>query len=132
MRALEKSLNLMAEFVTLELSEPLMQQAKAIAALTQRRLEDVLIEWLDRASADIPLESLPDGQILALCELQMQPEPQAQLSDLLARNQEGQLSKAEVKLLDELMQVYRQGLVRKAKALKVAVERSLRPALGEV
>jgi hypothetical protein len=36
MRALEKSLNLMAEFVTLELSEPLMQQAKAIATLTQR------------------------------------------------------------------------------------------------
>ena len=129
MRALEKSLNLMAEFVTLELSEPLMQQAKAIAALTQRRLEDVLIEWLDRASADIPLESLPDGQILALCELQMQPEPQAQLGDLLARNQEEQLSKAEVKQLDELMQVYRQGLVRKAKALKVAVERDLRPAL---
>jgi hypothetical protein len=48
------------------------------------------------------LESLPDGQILALCELQMLPEPQAQLSDLLARNQEGQLSSAEVQQLDDI------------------------------
>jgi hypothetical protein len=122
----------MAEIITLELPEALAQQAKEIAALTHRRVEEVLLEWLDRASADLPLESLPDEQILALCDLQMQPRQQDQLSDLLTRNQEGTLTGLEVSHLDELMQIYRRGLVRKARALKVAVERGLRPALSSV
>jgi hypothetical protein len=45
-------------------------------------------------------------------------------------NREGQLDDQEANQLDELMQVYRSGLVRKARALKVAVERGLRPALN--
>jgi len=48
----------------------------------------------------------------------------------LVRNREGQLDNEETNQLDELMQVYRGGLVRKARALKVAVERGLRPALN--
>jgi hypothetical protein len=122
----------MAEIITLELPEALAQQAKEIAALTHRRVEEVLLEWLDRASADLPLESLPDEQILVLCDLQMQPRQQDQLSDLLARNQEGTLTEPEVTQLDELMQIYRRGLVKKARALKVAVERGLKPALSSV
>ena len=42
----------MAEIVTLELPETLAQRAKEIAVLTNRRLEDVLVEWIDRASCD--------------------------------------------------------------------------------
>ena len=53
-----------------------------------------------------------------------------ELGDLLARNREGQLSDSERARLDELMQIYRRGLVRKAQALKVAVERDLRPPLN--
>lgn len=52
-------------------------------------------------------------------------------SDLLAGNREGQLNDAEfIKKLDELMQVYRHGLLRKARAFKVAVERGLKPAIN--
>ena len=120
----------MAEIVKLELPETLAQRAKEIAALTQRRLEDVLVEWIDQAINELPIESLPDQQVLALCDLQMEPEQQEVFSDLLARNQEGQLNDAEVNQLNELMQVYRNGLVRKARALKVAVGRGLRPALS--
>ena len=122
----------MAEIITLELPEALAQQAKEIAALTHRRVEEVLLEWLDRASADLPLESLPDEQILVLYDLQMQLRQQDQLSDHLARNQEGTLTDLEVYQLDELMQLYRRGLVKKARALKVAVERGLKPALSSV
>jgi hypothetical protein len=39
-------------------------------------------------------------------------------------------SLAEVKRLDDLMEVYRRALVRKARAMKVAVERSLKPPLN--
>jgi hypothetical protein len=119
----------MAEFVTLELPETLVQRAKEIAALTNRRIEDVLVEWIDRASTELPVESLPDDWLLVLCDMQMEPEQQEALSELLARNREGQLDNKQVNQLDELMQVYRSGLVRKARALKVAVERGLRPAL---
>jgi hypothetical protein len=120
----------MAEIVTLELPETLAQRAKEIAALTNRRIEDVLVEWIDRASTELPVESLPDDWVLALCDMQMEPEQQEALSDFLDRNREGQLNHEEANQLDELMQVYRSGLVRKAQALKVAVERGLRPALN--
>ncbi len=120
----------MAEIVTLELPETLAQRAKEIAVFTHRQLEDVLIEWIDHAIADLPVESLPDEQVLALCDLQMASQQQEVFSDLLARNQEAQLNQVEVRQLDELMQIYRHGLVRKARALKVAVTRGLKPALN--
>ncbi|MFB2893358.1 hypothetical protein ACE1CI_10635 [Aerosakkonemataceae cyanobacterium BLCC-F50] len=120
----------MPEIVTLELSESLAKKAKEIAAVTNRRQEDVLVEWIDRAINELPVDSLPDEQVLALCDLQMEPEQQETLSDLLAGNREGQLNDAEFKKLDELMQVYRSGLLRKARAFKVAVERGLKPAIN--
>jgi hypothetical protein len=119
----------MAEIVTLELSDALAQQAKQIASLSHRRLEDVLVEWIDRAITELPIESLPDDQILALCDLQMEPQQQELLSNLLAQNQAGQLSQTETEQLDQVMKIYRRGLVRKARALKVAVEKGLRPLL---
>ncbi|MEH2072887.1 MAG: hypothetical protein V7K57_00450 [Nostoc sp.] len=47
----------MAEIVTLKLPETLAQKAKEIAAFTHRRLEDVLLEWIDRAITELPMES---------------------------------------------------------------------------
>ncbi len=120
----------MNEIVTLELPEHLALRAREMAARTQRRLEEVLVEWLDQAASEPPLESLPDDQILALCDLQMEAEQQEELDDLLARNRESQLNQAELDRLEELMLIYRRGLVRKAHALKVAVERNLRPPLN--
>ncbi|WP_373526582.1 hypothetical protein [Nostoc sp.] len=120
----------MAEIVTLQLPETLAQKAKEIAAFTHRQLEDVLLEWIDRAITELPMESLPDDQVLAMCDIQMETQQQEVFSQLLARHGEGQLNDAEVRQLDELMQVYRRGLVSKARALKVAVERGLKPALS--
>ena len=120
----------MGETVTLELPEEVIRSAREAAVRTQRRLEDVLVEWIDQAAAEMPVELLPDEQVLALCDLQMDPEQQEELSDLLTRNREGLLGKQERIRLDELMQIYRRGLIRKAQALKVAVERGLRPPLN--
>ena len=120
----------MGELVTLELPPEVAQRAKEVAAHTHRRVEDVLVEWLNRNATDPPVESLPDNQVLLLCEMQMTSDEQATLNDLLARNREGRLDDAARVRLDELMGVYRRGLVRKAQALKVAVERgafTLRP-----
>ncbi|MCG6138944.1 MAG: hypothetical protein MET45_30915 [Nostoc sp. LLA-1] len=64
-----------------------------------------------------------------MCDIQIESPQQEVFSDLLSRHREGELNDVEVRQLDELMQVYRSGLVSKAKALKVAVERGLKPPL---
>ena len=120
----------MSETITLDLPEQLVESARAIATQTHRRVEDVLIEWLDRAATEIPVELLPDEQVLALRDLQMEHGQQASLSDLLARQQEGTLTADERRQLDALLGTYRRGMVRKAQALKVDVDRGLQPPLS--
>ena len=78
---------------------------------------------------DIPdLELVPnlsDEQVLALTELQMEPEQDARLSELLDRQQAGILVEDEQLELQTLMQIYQEGLLRKATALNEAVKRQL-------
>jgi hypothetical protein len=51
----------MTEQVILNLPDRLAKQVHEVAASTQRKLEDVLIEWLDRGSVDeITIVSLSD------------------------------------------------------------------------
>jgi hypothetical protein len=42
----------MGETVTLTLPDALVHSARAVAARTQRRMEDVLVEWLDPLAAE--------------------------------------------------------------------------------
>ncbi|NEO86856.1 MAG: hypothetical protein F6J87_21745 [Spirulina sp. SIO3F2] len=115
--------------VTLELPEHIAQQAQALASQTQRPWEDVLLDWLTRAAAELPVDWLTDEQVLLLCDLQIEAQQQERLSELLAAQRENELHSSEQVELDTLMQIYRQGLLRKAEAMKVAVERGLIPAL---
>ena len=121
----------MGEIVTLELPESLARSARAVARQTRRSVESVLLEWLDRAATELPVELLPDDQVLALRDLQLGADEQAALSELLARQREGILTGVERTQLDNLFALYRRGLVRKAQALKVAVDRGLQPPLGD-
>ncbi|PSB14475.1 hypothetical protein C7B65_26390 [Phormidesmis priestleyi ULC007] len=120
----------MAERVTLTLPDSLAQQVHEVATLTQRPLEDVLLEWLTRGSMEPAIASLSDTQVLALCDSELSLQEQTQLSDLLGKQRENQLRSDERSHLDHLLQRYRRGLVRKAEAWKIAVERGLRPAIG--
>ena len=79
----------MSETVTLEIPDALAQNAYDIATQTHRRLEDVLVGWLARAATELPVEQLPDDQVLALRDMQMENSQQAELSELLARQREG-------------------------------------------
>ena len=117
----------MSESITLELPEPLAKKVKEIAALNRQGIEEMLVEWIDRTINEIPIDALPDEQVLALCNLQMGEQQQRVFSDLQARNSEGLLNVQEVKKLNELIQVYRHGSVRKARAMQVAVMRGLIP-----
>ncbi len=119
----------MSEQITLQVSDRVVNQAAQIAAQTQRRVEEVLESWLEWASTEMPVEALPDKEVLALTELQLTDEQQAVLSDLLAKNQDGTLDAEGRRQLDTLMRVYEHGLLRKAQALRVAVQRGLREPL---
>ena len=119
----------MTQTVTLELPSELVVRASEVATRTKRRVEDVLVEWLSRTGVDA-VEGLSDADVLALCDSAMVEADQEQLSDLLARQREGELQAVEKQRLDELLQSYRKGLIFKARAWQAAVSRGLRPPLS--
>ncbi len=120
----------MSEIVTVEIPPELAKQARALAVALNRRLEDAVVDWIGRAVADPPVESLPDAELLALADAMLDAAAQDDPDDLLARLCEGRLSDPERARLDELMAAYRRGLVLKSRALKEAVARGLRPRLS--
>jgi hypothetical protein len=119
----------MNEQVTIQVSDRVVRQAAHVAAKSRRRVEEVLADWLEWAVAEIPVESLPDEDVLSLIELQLSAEQQATLDGLLEQNREGTLDAGGRRQLDELMRIYEHGLLRKAQALRVAVQRGLREPL---
>jgi hypothetical protein len=118
------------EQVVLTLPSAIVRSAKQIAARTQRPLETVLAEWLDRAAAELPVESLDDASLLSLCEMQLSPADQAELDALLAENREHELDEAGRGRLDACMRSYDLKLLRKSQALREAVARGLREPLA--
>ncbi|MCE7979752.1 MAG: hypothetical protein DYG89_01055 [Caldilinea sp. CFX5] len=119
----------MAYTVTLDIPDKIAQNARSVAVRTRRPIDDVLLTWLDRMADEVPVEDLSDEQVLSLSTMELAPAMQAELSELLAVNREGMVTSQQRSRLDELMQVYRHNLIRKAQAVKAAVERGLRPAL---
>jgi hypothetical protein len=119
-----------AEKVTIELPDELIQQVRTVASRTHRSFDEVLAEWIRLAGSEPVLELLNDEELLAVADGQWEESLQETLSDLLERNQEGGLDEDERRKLDDLMRTYRAGLVRKAQTLKVAHNRGLRPRLS--
>lgn len=127
----------MATQVMITLSDEVYQQALRVAQLLDRDIESVLSDTLQSSIPEIqlsnldglPVSILSDEQVLEITELQMEPEQDTRLSVLLDRQQEGLLGGEERSELEALMQVYREGLLRKALALSEAVKRQLIDAL---
>jgi hypothetical protein len=119
------------ETVTLKVSERVTREATYIARQTRRSLEEVLTAWLENMAVELPVTFLTDEEVLKLCDVQMPPEEQSELNELLEANREGTLAGAQQDRLDVLMQKYRHGLVRKAQAWQVAVQRGVRDSLND-
>lgn len=112
----------MTESVNLRLPEPLLQQARELATITDQSLHDVLLGWLEFALSEQPLDNLSDDQLLQICQLEMPTSQRKQLNLLLKT---ARRSATEERALEQLRAIYRQGLVRKAKATRLAIERGL-------
>ena len=115
----------MAQSINLDIPDSIVQQAQQLADQRQQRPEDILVEWLTHSFTENPVETLPDSQILALCNMQLDEHQQESLNILLDKQREDELTAADRQELQFLTNLYRRGLLRKAKALKVAVERNL-------
>src|SRR5689334_635362 len=116
----------MGEIIAVELSETTARIIHEIADRTGRDPRTVLSELIDRSVNELPVDALSDDEVLTLCDLNMSEPEQAELSDLLADQREGTLTSPQKERLEQLMQNYRHGLVRKSEALRVAVIRGLR------
>jgi hypothetical protein len=120
----------MNQQITLTVSESVLHYAKAVATQNKRRIEDILSDWLEKIPNEIDVEKLSDAEVVALTKLKMPVKQQKVLHKLLDKNGEGELTDIEKKQLDAMMEVYDDALLRKAKALRVAVERGLIPPLS--
>lgn len=119
----------MSTEITIQVSDQVVRHAQHVAAQTHQCIEDVLAAWLERVITEVPVAELSDDEVLVLTELQLRPEQQSALSHLSEQNREEQLDDEGSHRLDTLMRLYEQGLLRKAQALREAVQRGLREPL---
>jgi hypothetical protein len=132
--------------ITINLSDEVYRRVEKFALLANRDLSSILSDMLahnlpliDTDSNEFQSNShdkleviadLSDAQVMMLTELEMEPLQDAKLSELLDKQQSGTLTPEEPQELEYLMQIYREGLLRKATALAEAVKRGLMEPLG--
>jgi hypothetical protein len=128
--------------ITLTLSDDIYQKAEYFAQLTNRNVADVLAQVIalsfspltpntvsTESQERVSVATLSNQEVIALTELQMEPEQDQRLSELLYNQQAGTLTETERSQLWVLMQVYQEKLLLKAQALREAVQRGLREPL---
>ncbi len=127
----------MSTQVVITLPDEVYRRAERLAQLISRDVTDFLADTLvlslpsfnPQPGAVKSIAELSDEDVLALADLQMEPDQDQRLSALLDKQQAGDLSDAERSELLALMQLYQEGLLRKAQALHEAVRRGLREPL---
>jgi hypothetical protein len=127
----------MSTQITLTLPDETYRRAVHLARLTSRNIADVLADTIDISLQPLgaeltmgkPVSELSDAEVLAVAESQMEPTQDRRFSELLDKQQSGILTNSERSELMALMQVYQEGLLRKAQALNEAVQRGLRKPL---
>ncbi len=127
----------MSTRVTITLPDEVYYRAESLAHRTHRDVADVLADTLTSAlpaseesgPQGVSIASLPDEELLALAELEPPSDQDQRFSALLDKQQAAKLTPAERAELFALMQLYQQGLLLKARALREAVQRGLRPPL---
>ncbi|AHJ28439.1 hypothetical protein PN465_10240 [Nodularia spumigena CS-584] len=129
----------MSTKITITLPDEIYQRAERFAHLANRDVASILSDTIKLSippvSTDVnsfeSVSTLTDEQVLALTELQMEPEQDTRLSELLDCQQADTLNEDERLELQTLMQVYQEGLLRKATALSEAVRRNLIEPLSQ-
>jgi hypothetical protein len=118
--------------VMVALPDQVYRRAVSLARLTSQDVPTLLADTLEislpsvAASENAPhVWEMSDESVLALADSQMEPRLDKRLSVLLDKQQDSELLDVERRELAALMQVYQEGLLRKAQALAEAVRRGL-------
>ncbi len=111
----------MNQEVTLKISDRIIRQAILAASQKKHRVEEVLSDWLE----EVFQEKFTDKEVIALTKIQISPEDQEGLSELLFKNRETGLNKNEQHELDLMVEISERNMLKKSEALCVAVERGL-------
>lgn len=127
----------MSTQVTLTLPDTIYGSAESLASITGRSIADILVTTIELSLPTLQgndeshkaVAELSDEEVLAVADVQMEPDSAQHLSMLLERQQAGVLSHDERQELQSLVYYYQSGLLRKAYALQEAVKRGLRGAM---
>jgi predicted DNA-binding protein len=127
----------MSKQVVVDLPDEIYHRAESLARLTRREVGEVLADAitlslpsLDDLSAEgRPMAECSDREVVELTRVQLPSAQDKRLSKLLERQQAQRLGEAERIELQGLMQLYQEGLLRKAEALREAVRRGLQGPL---
>ena len=123
----------MSTQITMDLPDEVYARASRLASLTQRKLSDVVVDTLrltlptlvQSPIDEVSVHKLSNEIILQWTQLEMESKEDKRMSYLLDRQQKGILSEVERMELARLMQIYQDGLLRKAQGLAEAVRRGL-------
>ena len=126
----------MSTQVVLNLPEDTYKRVTQFAAFSKRDVSEVIASTLASALPSQgainqikAISKFSDREVLALTELRMEPGADHRLSELLDRQQAGDLNDRDRAELAALMRIYEIGLIRQSQALAEAVERGLIPPL---
>jgi hypothetical protein len=111
--------------VTVEVDEAAYERARVLAKYTGKSIEQVLANSMNRYGHEPSIEQLRDEEVLKIADSKLSQQQQEELDMLLTLGNAGKLESQQKAQLDELLEVYRLGQVRKALAMKEAVERGL-------
>lgn len=128
----------MTDQITVTLPSEVLKRAEQLARCTGRSVEKLLAETIELSlrplgtseAAGEDMAEWSDAQLLATADDPgFSTEEDRRLSELLHRQQAGNLTAVEQPELTGLMEVYQTLLLRKARALRETVRRGLRPPL---
>jgi len=120
--------------ITITLSDEVYNRAKTVASMTGRPVSEVLSEAASASLAvpsgldEQPVAWLSDSELIALAQSRLSSDSSERLAELLNMQQRRALSNSERTELDSLMEYYHLGQLRKATALRVAVQRGILPS----
>jgi predicted DNA-binding protein len=127
----------MSTQVVVTLADETYRRVEQLARLTGQDIAELLAATIDTSLPDLstefmaakPVSDLSDSEVLALSESWMESAQSERFSALLYKQQAGTLEQSERSELMTLLQVYQEGLLRKAMGLNEAVRRGLRKPL---
>lgn len=128
----------MTDQITVTLPIEILQRAEQLARCTGRSVDQLLAETIELSLRPLGTSSLTEEDMTEWSDeriLEATDNPglstaeDRRLSELLQRQQAGILTSEERTELSALMEVYQSQLLRKARALREAVGRGLRPPL---